>query len=302
MKYTVIIPARNEEKGIVKTLESISKQSLLPEKVIVVNDNSTDRTEEVLKDFAKNHPFLHYLNYPDHEEYKLGGRIIRMFKFAFDFILANTISCDYVVKMDADIEFDNDFFAHIFSHTDIKKYAIVSGIPYFYDNGKKIYAVSPSWHTNGDFKVYNFEFLKNPDAIPEDLGWDCADNIIAREKGWETIVLDDIFYLQNRPIGRYSVLKGRKRQGVGAYKLNYHPIFLLMKFVHDLFKPPIVSGAFYYLYGYFFALAKGYKKVVTGNQSKILRKLMWTGLKQRISKNEFYILQKLFKSKSSNLK
>ncbi len=297
MKYAIIIPARNEEAGIVKTLESVLNQELQPEKIIVVNDNSTDRTEAVLKDFSLRHPLVEYLNYPDQGEYKLGGKIIKMFKFAIDYYKSQNIVCDYIVKMDADIEFDQQFFSQLFSKTDKQKHAIVSGIPYYYNNGAKIFAVSPTWHTNGDFKVYNFQFLQNPDALPEDLGWDCADNIIAREKGWDTIVLDDIFYLQNRPIGRYSVLKGRKRQGIGAYKLNYHPVFLLLKFMHDLFKPPVISGAFYYCYGYFLALIKGYDKVLSKNQTKILRSLMWSGLKQRITNKDFYILQKLFKSK-----
>ncbi len=42
-----IIPARNEERNIGKALDSINSQSRKPDEVIVVNDDSTDRTREI---------------------------------------------------------------------------------------------------------------------------------------------------------------------------------------------------------------------------------------------------------------
>lgn len=45
--YSVIIPARNEEKNIRRLLESLHRQSVLPGEIIVVDDNSADDTAEV---------------------------------------------------------------------------------------------------------------------------------------------------------------------------------------------------------------------------------------------------------------
>ncbi|RVX43548.1 cellulose synthase/poly-beta-1,6-N-acetylglucosamine synthase-like glycosyltransferase [Nonomuraea polychroma] len=44
---TVIVPAHNEEHGLPATLRSMAAQTVPPEKVIVVDDGSTDRTSEV---------------------------------------------------------------------------------------------------------------------------------------------------------------------------------------------------------------------------------------------------------------
>jgi cellulose synthase/poly-beta-1,6-N-acetylglucosamine synthase-like glycosyltransferase len=44
---TVIIPAYNEESVIGATLSSILRQSVLPERIIVVDDSSSDRTAEI---------------------------------------------------------------------------------------------------------------------------------------------------------------------------------------------------------------------------------------------------------------
>ena len=39
INYDVLIPARDEENNIKKTLESINNQTIKPNSVIVVNDN-----------------------------------------------------------------------------------------------------------------------------------------------------------------------------------------------------------------------------------------------------------------------
>jgi N-acetylglucosaminyltransferase len=44
---TVIVPAHNEEAGLPATLEAIRRQTVPPDKVVVVDDGSTDRTGEV---------------------------------------------------------------------------------------------------------------------------------------------------------------------------------------------------------------------------------------------------------------
>ena len=49
-RYSAVIIARNEEKHIKKTIESILNQSIQPHRIIVVDDGSTDATSEILSD------------------------------------------------------------------------------------------------------------------------------------------------------------------------------------------------------------------------------------------------------------
>lgn len=51
MKVSVVIPAYNEEKYIGPCLESLATQTVLPDEVIVVDNNSTDRTSDIAKTF-----------------------------------------------------------------------------------------------------------------------------------------------------------------------------------------------------------------------------------------------------------
>jgi chlorobactene glucosyltransferase len=51
LKLSVLIPARNEEKNISKLLDSLLKQSCKPFEIIVLDDNSDDKTYEIANSY-----------------------------------------------------------------------------------------------------------------------------------------------------------------------------------------------------------------------------------------------------------
>jgi glycosyltransferase involved in cell wall biosynthesis len=51
LKLITTIPVRNGEQFIAQTLESIARQTLRPDRVIVIDNCSKDRTEEIVKNF-----------------------------------------------------------------------------------------------------------------------------------------------------------------------------------------------------------------------------------------------------------
>lgn len=53
---TVVIPVYNREKLVVRTLDSISNQIVLPSQIIVVDNNSSDDTIEAVKQWGASHP------------------------------------------------------------------------------------------------------------------------------------------------------------------------------------------------------------------------------------------------------
>lgn len=54
MHYYIVIPTHNEEAFIALTLQSLVEQTVLPKKIVVVNDNSTDKTVEIVTSFVSN--------------------------------------------------------------------------------------------------------------------------------------------------------------------------------------------------------------------------------------------------------
>ncbi len=59
---SVLIPARNEERSIRQCVESLLMQDYPKFEVIVLNDNSEDKTLNILKEIEKNHSNLHVIN------------------------------------------------------------------------------------------------------------------------------------------------------------------------------------------------------------------------------------------------
>ncbi|TAE57891.1 MAG: glycosyltransferase [Nostocales cyanobacterium] len=68
--FSIVIPAYNEEEGITPTIQDISQvltRENIPYEILVINDNSKDKTEEVLKKISTEHPQVRYINnyYPN---------------------------------------------------------------------------------------------------------------------------------------------------------------------------------------------------------------------------------------------
>jgi dolichol-phosphate mannosyltransferase len=67
MELSVVIPAHNEEGSIKPSILEIYgslSQNNIPHEILVINDNSKDRTEEVLKELMAEIPTLNYINNP----------------------------------------------------------------------------------------------------------------------------------------------------------------------------------------------------------------------------------------------
>ena len=110
MKYYIVIPAHNEEAFIALTLQSLISQTLLPKKVVVVNDNSTDKTAEIVLAFAKENPFINLVNKTSEAIHLPGSKVIQAFHKGFE-----TLDNDYdiIVKLDADLILPNNYFERI---------------------------------------------------------------------------------------------------------------------------------------------------------------------------------------------
>jgi glycosyltransferase involved in cell wall biosynthesis len=52
MKISVVIPCHNEEEYLPRLLDSLSCQTLLPDEVLLVDNNSTDRSVEIARRFG----------------------------------------------------------------------------------------------------------------------------------------------------------------------------------------------------------------------------------------------------------
>ena len=80
MNYYIVIPSHNEEKYISQTLQSIVAQTVLPKKAVIVNDNSTDMTTEIVLAFAEKYPWITIVNKSSEAIHLPGSKVIQVSK------------------------------------------------------------------------------------------------------------------------------------------------------------------------------------------------------------------------------
>jgi len=85
INYDVLIPARNEEQIIEKTLNCLNKQLIKPNSVIVVNDNSNDRTKEIATSYGAK-----VIDFPyEHKNWVISGKLGIVFSFGMKYFDKN---------------------------------------------------------------------------------------------------------------------------------------------------------------------------------------------------------------------
>lgn len=100
-KILLFIPGYNCEKQIIRVLEQLDHEVMqYISKIIVVNNRSTDRTEQVVLNYAAQHPELPLSLHRNDENYGLGGS----HKVAFNYALNNVF--DYVIVLHGDDQGD----------------------------------------------------------------------------------------------------------------------------------------------------------------------------------------------------
>lgn len=103
-QLSIIVPAYNEEKTIVRILEKLHNIELIggiQKEIIVVNDCSKDATEREVLNFRQNNPNCN-LQYYKHEQNKGKGAALHTG--------ISKATGDYLIVQDADLEYDPEEF------------------------------------------------------------------------------------------------------------------------------------------------------------------------------------------------
>lgn len=271
MSYVIITGTFNEEIYIVKTLLSVIKQTVLPKRWIIVNDGSTDKTEEIVLQYSTKHDWIRLIN-QENKNLEFGTHAVMNFNKGLQYV--SDIEYEFIIKLDADLDIDrNDYFEYqITKFKENPKLGISSGITYYImGKGKKI-AYHPWWQTTGAMKMYRKACLVDIGGLVPILGWDGLDTYMAMYRGWETRTFYD---LEVNHLGKAKdILRRRKpnfyiKQGISYNQRGYSLLFTIIKFLNYIMKiGPLKALSFIkgYLKGY------TYKKVVSKNEIKLIRK------------------------------
>ena len=220
MDYYIVIPAHNEEAFISLTLQSLIAQTHLPKKVVVVNDNSTDKTAEIVLAFAKENPFITLVNKTSSAVHLPGSKVIQAFHKGFESLDDNY---DIIVKLDADLILPNNYFATIIRHFQKDPtIGMAGGFAYIEKNGEWILEnLTDKDHIRGAFKAYRKECFKQIGNLKPAMGWDTVDELLSKFHNWQVITDDSLIVKHLKPTGANYNKTARYKQGEAFYTLGY---------------------------------------------------------------------------------
>ena len=245
IKYIIISPVRNEEKTIEKTILSVINQSLRPLKWLIVDDNSSDKTVDIINEYCSNYPWIECIKNKDVKLNEKGARIATIINTYLKFI---NEKYDFFSKLDGDVQFDSDFYEKISKAFIINpNLGIASGALTY--NGKKEKNMYVDL-TRGATKFYRLECFLEIGGLLATTGWDTIDNIQAQQKGWETKQLDiDFEHLKEEGKSQGYFYK---YYNIGKYcgKIPYHFWYMILKATYTLNKKPIFFSSLFLFMGY----------------------------------------------------
>jgi biofilm PGA synthesis N-glycosyltransferase PgaC len=282
MKYVLITPAYNEEAFIEKTLASMVAQTRLPERWLIVDDGSTDRTAEIVCHYIGQYPWIELVQLPKHQGRSFAGKA---HAFNAGFNRVSWLPFDVIGNLDADISFEDDYFEFLLSKFAEFPRLGVAGTAMreaSYD------AIKDSFYHQSDvfgacqlFRRACFEEIGGYTPIK----WGGLDWIAvrtARLKGWQTKSFCDKLFYHHRPMGATESTTWRARFDYGRkdYFLGNHPFWQIFRVGYQMMKRPYLIGGLVLFSGYLYSFACRMKRPVEAELLKFHRKEQLNRLKR----------------------
>lgn len=209
-------------------------QSFQNFEIIVVNDGSTDHSQERIEKFISESSISQKITLLNLEKSKHqpGAKIVRTFNKGLEH--ADLSQFDVICKYDADIIFPADYLFKINNVFEKNpKAGLVSGLvkikndvldyqsAYEFDNKKKYWRfedISSKNHVRGPIKAYRKACFQQMNGLRPVLGWDNIDVMLAEMHDWEVITIKDLWVKHLRPTA--FQYKAQKAEKLGEYFYN----------------------------------------------------------------------------------
>jgi glycosyltransferase involved in cell wall biosynthesis len=265
MKYVLITPAHNEEAFIQKTLDSMVAQTVLPERWVIVDDGSTDRTAEIVESCARRHPWIELVRRPQRLDRSFAGKV-HAFNAGLERV--QSIQFEVVGNLDADLSFDPDYLEFLMRKFSEDPRLGVAGTPFVedgYDSARDSFEGEN--HVAGGCQLFRRQcFQEVGGYVPNWAGGvDWIAVTTARMKGWKTRS-----FLEKR-FHHYRSLGTAGRSGMAAsfsygekdYYLGGSPVWQLFRAVYQMTKRRVLIDGLAVLSGYCWAALRRTKRPVT---------------------------------------
>lgn len=262
MVFVAIVPFLDEERYIGELLDSIDGQSRPPDRLLLVDDGSTDGSRPVAERFAEGRDGVRVLRRPrrqDGRDRLSGGSALAAFQWALERV---DVEWEVAGKLDADLRLTPSTFETIERAFRADEGLGIAGA-YLSEpgaGGRLVALRSRPEHVNGATKFYRRACYREISPLPVAVGWDMIDTATARLRGWRTASLrmpeGDPVHL--RPMGSQDgTLRGCRRWGLGAWAMGEAPLHVILHSAQRFPQRPWVLGGLNYGLGWVLGALRG---------------------------------------------
>ena len=274
MNINIVIPVFNEEKYLERCLDSIIKQTLLPTKLLLVNDNSSDNSETILKKYSKEFLWIKYINIKSNQAHIPGEKVITTFYKGLETIDSNY---DIICKFDSDIILPENYLESIINiFNSDPKVGIAGGNLYIKKKNKWVYEkISSKDHVRGPIKSYRKKCFEDIQGLRKSIGWDTADVLIAQYHDWKIKTDKSLAVKHLKPTGANYSYNSKFLQGEALYKMRFGLVLSIISVLKTSINTGRFLMVFFAFFGYTRAFIKRRERIVTKEQGQFIRKYRW---------------------------
>lgn len=238
-RYVIVTPARDEEKNIMLTIQSVVNQTEPPAEWIIVDDGSQDGTPGIIDECCRKYPWMHAVHLNDRGARLPGAGVMEAFLRGVDQLRVK--DWEYIVKLDADLSFAPDYFSTCLARFRENPRLGIGGGTVLNQIGETLInddSGAPHFHVRGATKIYRKACWDDIGGPMKVTGWDTLDEIKANMRGWTTQSFPDIQLFQQRTTGAVQgVWRNALKNGRGSYIAGYHPLFMACKCIKRMVPP-----------------------------------------------------------------
>ena len=281
MDFYIVIPAHNEADSILRTLESLVNQTLSAKKIIVVNDNSTDETEELVSKFVLKHVNIELINNQSSEEHLPGTKIINAFYKGYKTL---DEKYDVICKFDADLVFPRNYLESLAQTFDNdKQVGMAAGFCYIEKDGEwVIEGLTNKDHIRGALKAYRKECFLEIGKLKRSMGWDTIDELLAQFYNWKIVTDNSLHVKHLKPTGLNYAKGSKYLQGEALYKLRFGFPLAFLSSLKLAYKKQSLKLFSDYIFGYIRAVFSGTERLITKKQGKFIRNYRWKNIFKKV--------------------
>src|SRR5689334_18980505 len=105
--YALVTAARNEDAYIETTLKAVVTQTWTPKVWVIVSDGSTDRTDDIVQNYASRHHFIRLVHLHNKNSRGFSNQAIAS---NYGYATIRRMELDFIGFLDADVSFAPEYY------------------------------------------------------------------------------------------------------------------------------------------------------------------------------------------------